>query len=80
MTKDNLPLMPMANKTPEMKEAIESLFPGTAKAIDEHKCPMCKASIDPQSFRDRLSRREWGISGLCQNCQDKMFGKGGNGE
>lgn len=67
---------PMANKTQEMKDAIEGIFPGTAQAIAEHKCPSCKKGIDPQSFRDRLSRREFGISGLCQECQDSVFGKG----
>ena len=25
-------------------------------------------------FRDDLSRTEYGISGLCQTCQDKVFG------
>ena len=28
-----------------------------------------------KQFRDELSRREFSISGLCQNCQDKVFGK-----
>lgn len=26
-------------------------------------------------FRDRLSEREYGISGLCQKCQDRIFGE-----
>lgn len=25
-------------------------------------------------FRDALSEREYGISGMCQNCQDEVFG------
>jgi hypothetical protein len=25
-------------------------------------------------FRDDVSRREYGISGLCQECQDSVFG------
>ena len=29
-------------------------------------------------FRDKLSRKEYKISALCQHCQDEMFGKGGN--
>tara|TARA_R100000426_G_C4755846_1_gene85189 strand:+ start:246 stop:500 length:255 start_codon:yes stop_codon:yes gene_type:complete len=28
-------------------------------------------------FRDELSRKEYAISGLCMDCQDEMFGKGG---
>lgn len=26
------------------------------------------------TFKDELSRREYAISGLCQECQDKFFG------
>ena len=29
-------------------------------------------------FRDELSKKEYEISALCQDCQDEMFGKGGN--
>jgi hypothetical protein len=25
-------------------------------------------------FRDKLSAKEYGISGMCQTCQDKIFG------
>ena len=31
-------------------------------------------------FRDELSKREYQISALCQDCQDEMFGKGGLNE
>jgi hypothetical protein len=27
-----------------------------------------------EDFRDALSKREYQISGLCQKCQDEMFG------
>ena len=35
---------------------------------------MCKGEAD--KFRDDLSRKEYGISGMCQNCQDKVWGGG----
>ena len=35
-------------------------------------CPICKAEI--KGFRDPLSIKEYRISGLCQACQDEMFG------
>ena len=28
-----------------------------------------------EDFRDNLSRKEYSISGLCQDCQDEFFGK-----
>jgi len=34
-------------------------------------CPSCKQPVG--AFRDALSRREYGISGFCQKCQDKTF-------
>ncbi len=37
-----------------------------------HKCVTC--DYDATYFRDELSRREYSISGMCQRCQDKVFG------
>lgn len=33
----------------------------------------CGAPVDSAAFRDRLSYREWFVSGLCQCCQDLVF-------
>ena len=35
-------------------------------------CPGCKKDIE--LFRDELSRQEYAILGLCQQCQDVLFG------
>jgi len=34
-------------------------------------CPICKCKIT--EFRDALSATEYKISGMCQECQDKVF-------
>lgn len=39
--------------------------------IKQGVCPSCKQPIG--KFKDVLSRKEFGISGLCQMCQDKIF-------
>ena len=45
--------------------------------VVEGECPSCGAIINPETdFRDELSRKEYHISGLCQECQDQVFGKG----
>ena len=44
------------------------------KRVQEGKCPFCSKVIDPKEFRDELSRKEYRISGLCQKCQDEIFG------
>jgi hypothetical protein len=36
----------------------------------------CQICVKPVTrFRDALSQREWQISGICQKCQDQIFGK-----
>lgn len=47
-------------------------FLDAMKLMNEGRCPLCKCKIG--DFRDELSRREYKISGLCQKCQDKIFG------
>jgi len=37
-------------------------------------CVTCGATVPPESFRDDLSRKEFTISGMCQTCQDRVFG------
>ena len=34
----------------------------------------CGKDVTFESFRDELSVREFKISGMCQECQDKFFG------
>ena len=61
----------MLKKSPEMRRAIEGMFPGTEAAIAEKLCPLCKQPIT--AFKDALSQREYEISGMCQACQDCVF-------
>ena len=37
-------------------------------------CPFCRKVVRKQDFKDDLSKREHKISGLCQKCQDDVFG------
>lgn len=53
------------------KRPAEVLFPELAALKAQGLCPVCQAK--PTTFRDELSRKEFGISGLCQSCQDKYF-------
>ncbi len=41
-------------------------------AIAGNQCVKCGAHN--LEFRDELSRKEHGISGICQSCQDDIFG------
>ena len=42
------------------------------KTITSNKCVTCMGEAD--TFTDDLSKREYAISGMCQTCQDKIFG------
>lgn len=57
--------------------AIESLLTSVTgisrqEAFGKRICTFCKGPIS--EFKDTLSRQEYDISGLCQNCQDQVFG------
>ena len=41
-------------------------------AVAEASCVTCKG--EASSFRDALSKKEYTISGMCQPCQDEVFG------
>lgn len=47
-------------------------FGEEVKLVEEKKCPICKEPVG--EFRDELSKKEYGISGMCQKCQDSVFG------
>jgi hypothetical protein len=41
-------------------------------AVAGKQCVKCGAS--ELEFKDEVSKKEYGISGLCQTCQDEIFG------
>jgi len=52
---------------------------GFSKEVEKIKhglCPMCSKPIKMKEFKDDLSRKEYGISGMCQVCQDGIFDNG----
>ena len=55
------------------EDIIEKIFPGTLEKIKKEICPTCSEPVE--EFRDDLSRQEFKISGMCQKCQDAVFGK-----
>jgi len=51
----------------------ESFFGRDRKeSFENNKCISCGGPAT--EFRDELSKKEFGISGLCQLCQDSVFG------
>ena len=67
-------------KNPEIKKVLDNFtknqFGKTKTDAEAEKvCVFCHESIKDEDFRNEISRREYGISGICQKCQDKVFGK-----
>lgn len=61
--------------TPTLSPITKALFPQAQQSIDNKKCPACGADITgSDSFKDTCSIKEYKISGMCQECQDKTFG------
>ena len=60
-------------KDPGIDNMLTSFFGIDRKgSIANNKCVSCKE--DATEFTSALSRKEYGISGLCQSCQDQIFG------
>jgi len=47
------------------------LFADAIRKADAGLCTTCIKRIGP--FKNELSRIEYAISGMCQECQDKVF-------
>ena len=69
--------MKATNKAPEI-EAFLSLLTNSPltreETIEQGLCASCGHDVLNTSFRDPLSFKEFTISGLCQKCQDEVFG------
>ena len=69
--------MKATNKAPEIEAFLSSLInsPLTREeTIEQGICSGCGSDVLDTTFRDELSFKEFTISGLCQKCQDDIFG------
>ena len=55
------------------KIVSEAGFDKEISRIEKYLCPFCGDAIKIEDFRDKISRKEYNISGLCQKCQDQIF-------
>ena len=50
-------------------------FSKEVEKVEQGLCPTCSKPIDKSKFRNEISLKEFRISGMCQECQDSIFGK-----
>ncbi len=67
-------------RTPEVMDTVDAMANEEygmtlTSALEEGVCVDCKQKVEVGSLRDALSVREYQISGFCQSCQDKVFGR-----
>ena len=56
------------------RRPIDLLVEGRREAIATNTCVRCDTGSN-LVFRDEISKREYEISGLCQKCQDDIYGE-----
>lgn len=54
------------------KKSVAKIFPENIEKIRNAICVSCGSKI--KGFKSELCKREYQISGLCQKCQDSVFG------
>ena len=60
-------------RSPQLQQFIDSMAVDVFGWDGDPKhCRTCNSPIG--EFRDEISAREFEISGMCQDCQDKTFG------
>ena len=62
-------------KAPALESAITAITGvDRREAITTKSCATCGQDVTLDSFKDELSLKEFHISGMCQTCQDDLFG------
>ena len=65
--------MKATNKHPQIDALISNMMGGSRQlCVENAECISCHG--EARIFRDDVSRKEFTISALCQNCQDDIFG------
>jgi len=66
----------MLKRKPGMQKSLDGLSRGMGftpqkEAEEKGICSRCKKPVG--AFKDDISRREYNITGFCQECQDWLF-------
>ena len=70
-------------KSPEMVALLDEISMeafGRVRSLAMAVGDCVKCGGRASDFRDELSRREYGITGYCQKCQDEVFGSDNENE
>jgi|TARA_R100000482_G_C5045091_1_gene110111 hypothetical protein len=62
----------MRAQIPDLNKPVFKIFEQQRQDVLNGKCPTCRRDVG--EFRDEISAKEYLISGMCQPCQDDVFG------
>ena len=60
-------------RSPVLEAILNGMKPNRKDDLANKRCVMCHK--DATTFDSDLSRKEYGISGMCQTCQNDFFGE-----
>jgi len=65
------------SKSPEMEKFLDNFAKEAfGRSRQDAACVTCGSTkINKSDFRNEISLREFGISHMCQACQDSVFGE-----
>ncbi len=70
-----LGIIGLINMNIEKKSILRALgFGREVSMVEECRCPLCADRVDEEEFRNEVFMKEFERSGLCQGCQDTVFG------
>lgn len=62
------------NRSPSIEKTLDLISEAMGGSRSPGKCAACPREFDPkEEFTDGLSRKEYEISNLCQQCQNSVF-------
>jgi len=66
----------MTNPLDRRFTAMAAEICGYTERLKAGLCPTCGKKPDLCALRDEASKKEFTITGMCQPCQDSIFGEG----
>ena len=60
-------------ESPNLNKPMFQVCPEYANSVRNGECITCDSKITNEGFSDEISIKEYGISGMCQECQDSVF-------
>ena len=52
---------------------MEAVAPEALKRVDEGLCLVCEKPVKREDMKNKISLKEFDLSGMCQSCQDNFF-------